>query len=416
MHMLKARKFNWYFWLQSLFCFLLPFISGLTTMYTAPALNDAQLIALSNECAAADNSKAYLEYTINSKQNGDSQALSYFASYYAKNFDGKTSHLVCSSENNKLLRYSLNFDDVNISNQTVLSTVVTYSNQNKRFESICIELLKDRPISEELAYPNWGGEIALVWLPDYFGDMIIEKNSTYTTYDDIINADVPLYLTLSDSSQKRCKIVNFFHVRGFTENYSSEDEYYQKNDYNFGSMLSYYLGDFIFTTDNNLADSPSKSIVAMIGTKRFDFSEYLDSISTFYSSNNIFIEYSKVVNSEKVQLTGYENLIDYHNGQNAPGQIILFVVYIVNLFVLLISFYFLFKNRRLIDKKHRLFLLGNIGTLGFIGIIVQLLRVSICKNAYLFLLFFNKFFGIALLITFISLMVTFCGAIYENKC
>ena len=272
---------------------------------------EAEMVLLTKEISSGQFNN---QYTLNSVI-GD-KALTctdrYFSAVYSRNFsEGETTNVLCAMNGAVPLKFSASIDGRPLSFSTAVLSGKTYSNQQEtlRFETVCINLWKYQNRYQELSFDSTIYD-GFVYVPDYIADEIIALSDDLNSYEDLIQSGdgTHVFSLGGDSFDRKLKIANVFHVRGFNLEYS-EGVIHQYNDRDIGLQLDQFLSGYVFVgglKEYCAQERGQPGILTMSKPKAFNVDETLVQMksccenygcqpqaSLFHSSKNGVVAYSR---------------------------------------------------------------------------------------------------------------------------
>ena len=374
-----------------------------------------------------NDAKVFLKYSVIDDEKNISRNI--FLGVYPQNFLYSTQFLTVSEEDSfEPASFSLSNDAGAIKEKISIVDGCTYSNQEKllRFETLCMNIYTFRQRALE-TYA--GGCDGFMYIPDYVADRIIEQSSGRLKYYDdlLVDGDVPeeladlliIKIKHKDDQIKTFKIANVFHVDGYNHDYfkdGNDSDAHVINDYNYGSIMKRFIGDFCVAYSYDFIRNNSYSICAAINTQPYTINDYATTISRggkhfvdgmFYTVfNNDCIEIKQSSDYFATISTKYSDEI---------GHVILaalafsFVVAsIIGCFFVIRLVFYSFQQERRYLVIHFLILLG-------VNIFLYILSTVLEKIVNYHLYFYSQYYGLASLVVLTGFVALLLLSIYKRR-
>lgn len=334
--------------------------------------------------------------------NGKSISKQYYSYSYGYNKTEWMKQAIVCGDRNDISNFLISYDGHSFSSKIALVDAVGYTNNNKRFESLDIELFFQRNRVEELSY-NQAIFDNVVYIPDLYANFLLNEVGL-SSYDDLLKLDKPIEIMCSSNDQtivRKYKIANIFNTHGsFPDNSKPTD---------FANILSEYLKCFCVTPDQYFFDSQRSGTIClgMIQSKKYCLIQYFSLIGRYLAQYHIDGNiYYSTVEGNKLCST---NFIGRMNPGNFSKTNILPIITIVSFSAILVGFYiiaFFVKSKVLVSKKTSLALVIYPLSISMIFELVCRI-VYLCNSSSRFLLFANNYLFIMFLIEILFSVVFF---------
>lgn len=339
-------------------------------------VQDREISVLFNEMSNKGVSYFYTNTTFSDREKKCAESM--FRSVYTKNLtDDGYQHILTVSNNDSILKSSTSFGEENLPFSSSITNALVYSNKDNppQFETLLINLFKHRERAVEIKYDPTKYQ-GFTYIPDYFADYIIEHSAAVSTYNDLLDNEVPFVLSVGGEEIKY-KIANIFCVNGFKKEYCGDVE--PEITYDYGKLLSDFFIHFCVVSNVNpimkISENYNMSVVSMLVPKRFVLMDTLNAVHETSKLNG---------DSAKIDLyySDGKNIVYYENSETFSQRFLYpesstgwgfkifgLVVYVVSIAILSYTFY------KFSSERHfYIFTLSQIGGLLFILILFSILR------------------------------------------
>lgn len=321
-----------------------------------------------------------------------------FQSEYGNNFNNYFTETTAYLDNNQLLTATLECNGSYLLDVKHCDLCM-YSNQVslKRFECININLFKEPNRDEELNTFDLDG---FVYIPDYYADKIIkESNGELKTYADLL----PNLSTYSPEQRKlflnkycirsknvngfheTYKIANIFHVDGFKEKYSYNDD-------ESSAYLKAFLNNYVFVhSSTQIAKKMSKCLITIFDAKKYLIQERIELPLSFVDNNNIFIKCYSVSSNNVSEIKDANIALEQIIAKEYNNFGLLWAIVLTCFFFALEIIICITNIKSSSTITNKTFLITIISTL-LIFAILNILMVSAFKLNVYMIRFFNSIF------------------------
>ena len=257
-------------------------------MNTSLSIKTAEMTIFDQACK--HDGADYYYANIDIKDENNKAIDTFFRNNYSKNFGGKSTRLLTVSGDDGVVNFKTYYGDMELPFQSAPVSGLYYTNSEEdvMFETVCINLLKYRPKSDE-TYIDYKIYDGFIYIPDYYADYIIEHNSNINSYDDIFtNSDSNCIFFKYRDRLFKYRIANIFHVNGFNKDYAG-DINIKNSDYNNGKKIDYFFNGYCFVSNYDhytLFDERfHTTLFLQLGPKKYEIEENLTA-AQYYSRTN----------------------------------------------------------------------------------------------------------------------------------
>lgn len=366
---------------------------------------DREMNEFFSEISNKNVSYFYSKTTFHNKNQKSSERM--FKMLYTKNLsDDGYQHILTVEDEDGILESTPSFGKTALPFISSITNSLVYTNKEDPpcFETVLINLFKYRDRKEEISYDPKKFD-GFVYIPDFFADYIIENNNNISSYNDLLDNEIPFSLTIK-GNKLDYKIANIFHLNGFQERYC--DGVITKTTYGYSKLFKDFLGNFCFVPNTSsilkLSNNFNLSLASVLSPKRFllvdTFKTIQKTIESRADSADFDLFYSdsaKIIHYESSSAISKAFLEDEANG-DWSFKIISIIVYFLSITFLSFVFYKYFK-----EKSFYIFALSEVG-----GMILLLFVFSIFKLTPLFgviSLYFNSITIITILLYLLSFLL-----------
>ena len=377
-------------------------------------VQDREISVLFNEMSNKGVSYFYTNTTFSNREKKCAESM--FRSVYTKNLtDDGYQHILTVSNNDSILKSSTSFGEENLPFTSSITNALVYSNKDNppQFETLLINLFKHRERAVEIKYDPTKYQ-GFTYIPDYFADYIIEHSAAVSTYNDLLDNEVPFVLTVGGEKIKY-KIANIFCVNGFKKEYCGDVE--PEITYDYGKLLSDFFTHFCVVSNINpimkISENYNMSVVSMLVPKRFVL---MDTLNAVHETSKLNSDSAKI----DLYYTDGKNIVYYENSEtfsqrflypeSSTGwgfKIFSLVVYVVSIAILSYTFY------KFSSERHfYIFTLSQIGGLLFILILFSILRKTSLMATLT--LYFNAI-TVSLILLYMLCLLLLTSSIFIRK-
>lgn len=377
--------------------------SGLAFSSKKTTIIDSCATIVNSISSKNGNSKTFSLGTINKKETSESLVESYFISTFGTNFVGYHTEITTFvDQQGDMPNFSLFCGDFSRDNIKVCDAI-TYTNQVelRRFETCNINLLKEPNRIEEL---NTYGMDGVIYIPDYIAKYFVDNSGgELKTMSDLIPDyskmskneiaqfldKYSIKLVTETKDYGKYKISNIFYVDGF-------DCEYNYNDDQSGKLLKDFCGDFvIIPLSRFFAEDYNRAILSSFDTKKLIARQEIEHILAYENTCNVSLDFYCSINNKitKINVDVTEEL--------SSQKTLIGLLIIPAILALLAQLYLQYKLKDFLNRFNPVHLIFYLILPYFLmSTILQLLRLTLFKEAFLFLCFNNFALYIAMAFSF----------------